>query len=247
MTRRTLVTGGSSGIGAAIVRRLAADGHEVVFTFNSSAEGAAELCAIDPDSVSSVCLDLSVPDSLPELRESIAHRQHAFDGFIHCAGQTYDKLSMSGDRSAILALMQTNLLSMIEIVGMLLPAMSRARFGRILCLGSVTAESGNRGNAFYASSKAGLVGYLRSSVAEIGSRGITFNCIAPGFIETPMLDRYSGLDDAVRKRVPAQRVGKPHEVAALASFLMSEEAGYINGATIAIDGGLSSTLGWSAT
>ncbi|WP_298464046.1 SDR family oxidoreductase [uncultured Erythrobacter sp.] len=246
MTRRTFITGGSKGIGSAIVKRLAADGHEVVFSYNSSAHQADALCAIDREKVSCIGLDLQDPTSVETMRDYLDGDHEPFDGFIHCAGTTYDRLSMSGERGAILKLMETNLFSMMGIYSLLLPAMMRNRFGRIICLGSVTAKLGNTGNAFYASSKAAMGGFLRSSVAEIASRGITLNLIAPGFIATDMIRDYPGLESAAKKRIPAKRVGKPEDVAALASFLMREEAGYINGATLTVDGGLSATLGWSA-
>ncbi len=242
MTRRTFVTGGSSGIGAAIVRALARAGHEVMFTVGGSVEAAATLVAQETG-VTMVRVDLADAAAVRVLAQDLAGAEPAFDGFVHCAGRSYDRLSMAGSDEALGALLQVNALSMTTLYRALLPAMMRRRFGRVVLVGSVVAERGSRGNAFYAMSKAALGGFTRSAVAEVAGRGVTVNLIAPGFIETRMLDGYPGIRERVKARVPAAMLGRPDDVAAAVAFLMSEDAGYINGTVLAIDGGLSATLG----
>jgi 3-oxoacyl-[acyl-carrier protein] reductase len=240
--RRTFVTGGSSGIGAAIVRALARAGHEVVFTVGRSIEDAAALAAQE-SGVSAVPVDLSDAAAVRALADRLAAADPGYDGFVHCAGHAYDRLSMAGGDAAVAALMQVNALSMTTLYRALLPGMLKRRFGRVVLIGSVAADRGSRGNAFYAMSKAALGGFMRSSVAEVAGRGVTVNLIAPGFIATRMLEAYPDIHDRAKARVPAAALGRPADVSAAAAFLMSEEAGYINGAVLAIDGGLSATLG----
>ncbi|HEU6442112.1 MAG TPA: SDR family oxidoreductase [Microvirga sp.] len=243
---RVLVTGGGKGVGAAIVRSLAAAGHDVDFTYRSSGDAAkalaGELMEANPGrSIKAHELDLADKAALEAFCEML--EGESFFGFVHNAGQPYDALAAMMQQDKAEAAMQVNFWSLTRIAKSLMRGMFRARAGRIVAIGSVAALQGNPGNAAYAASKGALISYCRTLSVESAKRNVTVNVIAPGFIDTDMMAPYAAYRETMEKQIPAGRFAKPEEVAGLAAFLMSEPAAYITGAVLPIDGGLTSMLG----
>ena len=243
---KVLVTGGAKGVGAAIVRALAAAGHDVAFTYRSSGEQAkalaAEIMAAHPGrTIEALPLDLSDKAALDAFCE--ACEGETYFGFVHNAGQPYDALAavMTQDRAE--AAMQVNFWAFTRLAKSLIRNMLRARAGRIVAIGSVAALRGNAGNAAYAASKGALISYAKTLAIETGKRGIAVNVIAPGFVDTDMMAPYAAYREKMEGQIPAGRFARPEEVAGLAAFLMSEPAGYISGTVLPIDGGLTAQLG----
>ncbi|MBN9454640.1 MAG: SDR family oxidoreductase [Bosea sp.] len=243
---KILVTGGAKGVGAAIVRALAAAGHDVDFTFRSSADQAkalaGEITASHPDrSITALPLDLSDKEALDAFCE--AREGESYFGLVHNAGQPYDSLAAMMTQDKAEAAMQVNFWAFTRLAKSLMRTMIRARSGRIVAIGSVAALRGNPGNAAYAASKGALISYAKTLAVETGKRGVTVNVIAPGFVDTDMMAPYAAYRDKMQAQIPAGRFAKPEEVAGLAAFLMSEPAAYISGTVLPIDGGLTAQLG----
>jgi 3-oxoacyl-[acyl-carrier protein] reductase len=246
MTKRVLVTGGGKGVGAAIVGALVASGHDVDFTYRSSAEAAQaladELVAEFPErKVVGHALDLAEKGSIDIFCEAM--ERETFYGFVHNAGQPYDALAAVMAQDKAEAAMQVNFWSMSRIAKALLRGMIRSRSGRIVAIGSVAALQGNPGNAAYAASKGALLSYARTLAIETAKRGITVNVIAPGFIDTDMMAPYAAYRTGMEKQIPAGRFAKPEEIAGMAAFLLSEPAAYVTGAVLPVDGGLTAMIG----
>ncbi|SFJ90880.1 NAD(P)-dependent dehydrogenase, short-chain alcohol dehydrogenase family [Bosea sp. OK403] len=243
---RILVTGGAKGVGAAIVRALAAAGHDVDFTYRSSPDQAqalvAEINAAHPDRLlAALPLDLSDKAALDAFCEG--RDAESYFGFIHNAGQPYDSLAAMMAQDKAEAAMQVNFWAFTRLAKCLMRNMIRARAGRIVAIGSVAALRGNPGNAAYAASKGALISYAKTLAVETGKRGVTVNVIAPGFVDTDMMAPYAAYRDKMQAQIPAGRFAKPEEVAGLAAFLMSEPAAYITGTVLPIDGGVTAQLG----
>ncbi len=245
MTNRILVTGGAKGVGAAIVRTLAAQGFNVDFTYRSSGAAAealaADLAKETGRDIRAFALDLSDRAALDAFCETA--QEETYFGLIHNAGQPYDALAAMMAQDKAEAAMQVNFWSLTQIAKALLRTMLRARQGRIAVIGSVAALYGNPGNAAYAASKGAMLSYCRTLAVESAKRGVTVNYIAPGFIDTDMMAPYAAYRDNMEKQIPAGRFAKPEEVAGLCAFLMSEPAAYITGAVLPIDGGLTTMIG----
>lgn len=245
MSGRVLITGGGKGVGAAIVRALVAAGHDVDFTYRSSAAPAEalarELAAACPGrTVRALPLDLSDAAALEAFAATL--EEETYFGFVHNAGQSYDVLAAMMSQDKAEAAMQVNFWSMTRIVKAVVRSMLRARAGRIVGIGSVAALEGNQGNAAYAASKGAMLSYLRTLAVETAKRGITVNYVAPGFIDTDMLAPYANYRAQMEKQIPAGRFARPEDIAALVGFLLRPEAGYITGAVLPIDGGLTATM-----
>lgn len=245
MSGTVLVTGGAKGVGAAIVRALAAAGHDIDFTYRSSAAQAealaAEIAADYPGrAIRALPLDLADKDNVEAFCTEI--EETTYYGYVHNAGQSYDVLAAMMAQDKAEAIMQVNFFSMTRIVKAVVRSMMRARTGRIVGIGSVAALEGNQGNAAYAATKGAMLSYVRTLAVETAKRGITVNYVAPGFIDTDMLAPYANYREQMQKQIPAGRFARPEDIAALVGFLVSPGAAYITGAVLPIDGGLTATI-----
>ncbi|MDH2444435.1 3-oxoacyl-ACP reductase FabG [Amnibacterium sp. CER49] len=231
MTPRTvLVTGGNRGIGRAIAVAFAAAGHRVAVTVRSG-DG--------PEGVLAVQADVTDAASLDAAFRAIEAELGPVEVVVANAGITKDTLLLRMSDDDFDSVVATNLGGTFRLVKRASKGMLRARFGRVILIGSVVGLLGSAGQINYASSKAALVGFARSLARELGARGITANVVAPGFIETDMTAALPEETQAEYKgRIPAGRFGTTEEVAQAALWLASDEAAYINGAVIPVDGGL---------
>ncbi len=236
-----LVTGASRGIGQAIALELGAAGARVAGTA-TSAEGAASIDAAFANAGIEgfgLQLDVTQGDALQPALDAVAARLGDVAILVNNAGITRDNLLLRMRDEDWDAVLTTNLKSVFQLSKLVIRPMMKARWGRIVNVTSVVGHSGNGGQANYAAAKAGLTGFTKSLAKEVGSRNITVNCVAPGFIDTDMT---RGLADAQRdallSQVPLGRFGQSREVAAAVAFLASEGASYVTGSTIHVNGGM---------
>ncbi|MBX3514205.1 MAG: SDR family oxidoreductase [Xanthobacteraceae bacterium] len=240
--RRVLVTGGGRGLGAQIVRELAAAGHEVVFTYRSANAEADALIKEVGGKVSAKPVDLADEQAVEKFAAEL-EGEAALSGFVHNAGMSYDALAAVMKISEAEKVMRVNFWSFVRLSQALVRPMTRARDGRIVVIGSLAALHANVGNGAYGASKAALFAFARTLATETARRGVTVNYIAPGFLDTEMLTPYAQFRDKLEGGIPAGRLGQPADVAGLVAFLMSPAAAYITGAVLPVDGGLSAGLG----
>lgn len=236
-----LVTGASRGIGRAIALELAKQGAYVLGTATTP-EGVAcisEQFKQDHLSGKGVLLNVLDQANVDQLMSTLADDNQLPSILVNNAGVTADNLMLRMDDEEWYRVIETNLNSVYRLIKACLKPMFRARWGRIINIGSVVGASGNAGQSNYTAAKAGVVGLSKSLAQEMGSRGITVNVVAPGFIQTDMTD---ALPDMVReemlKRIPMKRMGKVEDVAEVVSFLASDAANYITGETIHVNGGM---------
>jgi 3-oxoacyl-[acyl-carrier protein] reductase len=234
-----LVTGASRGIGAAIAERLSADGARVIGTA-TSAEGAARIGqALAAGGGRGALLDVTNPSSIDALIEDIEAHEGSVGILVNNAGITRDMLLLRMKSDDWDAVIQTNLASVFRLSKAVLRGMMKARKGRIISIASIVGLIGNAGQANYAAAKAGMIGFTKSLAREVGSRNITANVVAPGFIDTDMTralseDQRSGLS----AQIPLGRLGQPSDIAAAVAFLASPQAAYITGETLHVNGGM---------
>ena len=233
-----LVTGASRGIGAAIAARLAADGLFVVGTATSD-QGAQSISNALGDSGVGMQLQVRDPASVAAFFADLKSQGHAPSVLVNNAGVTRDNLMLRMSEEEWFEVMDTNLSGVYRVTKPLLRGMIKARWGRIVNVGSVVGRLGNAGQANYVASKAGIEGFTRSLASEVASRGITVNCVAPGFIQTDMTDQLSDSQTAeMLQRIPLGRLGQVSDIAATVSFLCGADAGYITGQSIQVNGGM---------
>jgi 3-oxoacyl-[acyl-carrier protein] reductase len=234
-----LVTGASKGIGSAIARALAADGWLVSVNYRSDEEGAkATVAAIEEAGGTAAVLHGDVADG--SAVDLFSQAEEALGGpvlaLVNNAGVTADGLAIQMDDEAWDKVIGTNLTAAFRLTRRAMRPMIKARYGRIVNVASVVGPRANAGQSNYAAAKAGLIGMTKTVAAEVARRGVTVNAVAPGFIETEMT---KDIPDAVIEAIPARRVGAPEDVAAAVRFLASEDAAYVTGTTLFVDGGMS--------
>ncbi|MGC6497998.1 MAG: 3-oxoacyl-[acyl-carrier-protein] reductase [Candidatus Puniceispirillaceae bacterium] len=234
-----LITGASGGIGAAIARALHQQGATVVL-HGTRAERLAALADELGTNAHVVTANLSSRDEAAGLAEKAAEAAGAaISILVNNAGITRDNLMMRMKDEEWDDVLDVNMTASMMITRACLRAMMKARFGRIISISSIVGVTGNPGQANYAASKAGMIGFSKALAAEVASRGITVNVIAPGFIATPMTDVLDdGQKEGLLGRVPMGRLGEADEIAASTAFLASKEAGYITGGTLHVNGGM---------
>ena len=268
---RALVIGGGRGIGAAVVQTLTERGFAVTYTYRtapgdplhaaSGADGAVAPSgaateggsiaapgddrAVDPFAtfpVTAIRLDLAdraAVDAFAQTQEDAP----AWDALVQVGGMTYDTLAAMMDQDKAERAMQVNFFAFARIARAVVRPMMRARHGRIVAIGSVIGQVASQGNTAYGATKAALLAYVKGLAIESARRGVTVNYIAPGFVDTEMMAPFAAYRAATENRVPAGRFARAEEIAAVAGFLVSAEAGYVNGAYIPVDGGLTASAG----
>jgi 3-oxoacyl-[acyl-carrier protein] reductase len=236
-----LVTGASRGLGAAIADHLGLEGYTVIGTATRESGSANISARFKEKNIKGqgYTLDVCQIDQIESILEMITNDYGSPTVLVNNAGITRDNLLLRMKEDEWDEVYETNLKSIFQLTKRVLRPMMKMRFGRIVNITSVVGAIGNPGQANYAAIKAGVIGFTKSVAQEMASRGITVNCVAPGFIATDMTD---ALDDEQRKalatRIPVGEIGKPEDIAQAVRFLVGEEAGYITGQTLHVNGGL---------
>ncbi len=239
--RIALVTGGAKGIGAAIASRLARDGHRIAIG-GRDAEAlqrhAAVLSALGAETFT-VSADLADPRACEAIVAAVEEKWGPVDVLVNNAGITRDGLAVRMSIEDFQAILQVNLVAAFALSRKVARGMMKARWGRIVNISSIVAEMGNAGQANYIAAKAGLIGLTKALAVELAPRSITVNAITPGFISTEMTASLpEAVIDQYKARIPLGRFGSPDDVAAVVGFLASDQASYITGQTIRVDGGM---------
>ncbi|MBX9701913.1 MAG: 3-oxoacyl-ACP reductase FabG [Acetobacteraceae bacterium] len=237
--RVALVTGATGGIGEGIARALHAQGATVAVTGRRAAELEALAASLGGERVHVAPADLADPAAAPGLVERVEGTLGTLDILVNNAGFTRDMLALRMGDADWAAVLEVDLNAPFRLARAALRGMMKRRWGRILSVASIVGVTGNAGQANYAAAKAGLIGMTKSLALEVATRGVTCNVIAPGFVKSAMTD---AIPEAARtkllERIPSQRMGTPADIAAAAVFLASDEAGWITGQTLHVNGGM---------
>ena len=240
-----LVTGGSRGIGKAIVWALAREGARVAFVYRSSQAAAEAFVAeleLDQHTVAAFQADVRDKSAVDGVVEQVIEQWGQIDILVNNAGVIQDGLLATMSSQQWQDVIDTNLTSVFNFCQAVTRPMMSARYGRIVNLSSVASNMGNPGQSNYAASKGGIEGFTRCIATELARRGITVNAVAPGFVETDMTEAVrNAAGDQIKKQIPARRLGQPEDIAHAVTFLVSDEASYVTGQVLKVDGGL--TLG----
>lgn len=240
--RVAVVTGGGRGIGRAIAERLAEEGAKVAVSYRSNEEEAKKTATLVREAGGECQIfkgDVASSEDVEALFKGVGEELGAVEILVNNAGITKDNIMLRMKEAEFDDVIQTNLKGTYLCTRAVLRGMVRARWGRIVNVSSVVGLVGNAGQANYAASKAGIIGFTKSVAREVAPRGITVNAVAPGYVETELT---SGLPDEVKDQIRAQtpsgRIGEPEEIAEVVAFLAGEGASYVTGQTIAVDGGM---------
>jgi 3-oxoacyl-[acyl-carrier protein] reductase len=237
-----IVTGGGRGIGRAVAVRLAEEGANLAISYRSNDEAAEETAERVREAGVKCELfkgDVASPEDVEALFKGVSDAFGRVDILVNNAGITRDNLMMRMKEEEFDEVLRTNLKGTYLCTRAALRPMIRARWGRIVNVSSVVGLVGNAGQANYAASKAGIIGFTKSVAREVAQRGITVNAVAPGYVETELTGSLpENVKDQIRGQVPMGRFGEPEEVAQVVAFLVGETAGYVTGQTIAVDGGM---------
>lgn len=236
--KKALVTGATGGIGASIARTLHAAGAEVAIS-GTRAEKLQDLAAELGERVHVIAANLSDRASVDQLAKDAADAMGGVDILVNNAGITKDTLAMRMKDEDWDSVMQVNLESSFRLIKATMRGMMKSRWGRVVNITSVVGVTGNPGQANYCASKAGMIGMSKALAAELASRGITVNCVAPGFITTPMTDVLTDEQkSAITGGIPSGELGTPEDIATAVLYLASPEAKYVTGQTLHVNGGL---------
>ena len=233
-----LITGASGGIGSEMARALAAQGARLAISGSNAAKLDAFLATLGGDHVALPC-DLSDPAAVDALVPQAVEKLGKIDILVNNAGVTRDNLAMRMKDDEWDSVIRVNLEAAFRLMRAAAKPMMKARFGRMISVTSIVGVTGNPGQANYAASKAGLIGMSKSMAQELASRGITVNCVAPGFITSPMTDALPDAQKtALTTKIPAGRLGEGADIGAAIVYLASREAGYVTGQTLHVNGGM---------
>ena len=236
--KNALVTGASGGIGRAIAETLHSSGATVTIS-GTRIKPLEELANVLGERVHIVSCDLSNGVDVENLSKSALEKMGSIDILVNNAGITRDNLFMRMSDEDWSTVLEINLTSTMRLCRGVLRGMMKARWGRIINIGSIVGSTGNPGQGNYAASKAALLGMSKSLANEVASRGITVNCIAPGFVKTAMTDKLNdNQKEAIKSKIPTGRLGEASDIAYATLYLSSEEASYITGSTIHVNGGM---------
>ena len=241
--KTAIVTGGSRGIGRAVAERLAEGGANVLITCAGNTAAAEEVTKLLQEKgvkAAYIQADAADPESAAKILTAAAELGTTIDILVNNAGITRDNLLMRMKDEEFDRVIDTNLKGVFSMLRAVAKPMMKQRYGRIVNISSVVGVYGNAGQVNYAAAKAGVIGMTKSVAKELGSRGITCNAVAPGFIHTPMTDKLTDEQKAAMlSRIAMKRYGEPEEIASVVSFLASEDSSYVTGQVIEIAGGLS--------
>lgn len=240
--KTAIVTGGSRGIGRQTVLELARNGYAVAIVYQGNEEKANETMqmamAEGAEAIAIKC-DVASMESVTSMVNAVMEKWGRVDVLVNNAGQTADGLLMRMSEEDFDKIISVNLKGTFNCVKAVTSIMMKQRYGRIVNLSSVVGITGNAGQANYAASKAGIIGFTKSVAKELASRGITANCVAPGYVETDMTEVLSDkIKEAILAQIPMKRCADPKEIASVIGFLVSEKANYITGQVINVDGGM---------